>query len=293
MTTIGWLGTGKMGIEMASRLIDDGNALTVWNRTPAKAEPLTKLGAAQADQIADLGRCDVVFTTITSSDDLIEVTLGHRGLFNAQPAPGIVVDCSTVAAAAAAEVRVEAERLGIGFLSAPLSGNPDMVAEGSASVVASGPKSVFDAVEPYLHAIAPRVTYCGAEEEARLVKLCHNLMLGVVTQALAEATTLAEKGGVPASTFVDFLDGSVLGCTHIRHKGNAIESRNFTAAATTENLRKDFDLGLAAARSLEVPMPASALTHQLLQTAIGLGYGQSDYVSLYQVAAAAAGLPTS
>lgn len=293
MTTIGWLGTGKMGIEMATRLINGGVALTVWNRTPSKAEPLTKLGAAQADQISDLGGCDVVFTTITSSEDLIEVTLGSHGLFTAQPSPRIVVDCSTVSAEAATEVRLEGARRDIGFLSAPLSGNPDMVVEGSASIVASGPKPVFDAVEPYLRAIAPRVTYCGAQEEARLVKLCHNLMLGVVTQALAEATTLAEKGGVPASTFVDFLNGSVLGCTHIRHKGEAIRSRNFAAAATTENLRKDFDLGLAAARSLQVPMPAGALTHQLLQAAVGLGYGKSDYVSLYQVAAAAAALPTS
>jgi 3-hydroxyisobutyrate dehydrogenase-like beta-hydroxyacid dehydrogenase len=293
MTTIGWLGTGKMGMEMATRLIRDGAALTVWNRTPSKAEPLTKLGAAQVDQIVDLGRCDIVFTTVTSSADLIEVTLGGNGLFNAQTSPRIVVDCSTVAAEAATEVRLEAARRDIGFLSAPLSGNPDMVAEGSASIVASGPESVFDAVLPYLRAIAPRVTYCGAEEEARLVKLCHNLMLGVVTQALAEATALAEKGGVPASTFVDFLDGSVLGCTHIRHKGHAIQSRNFEAAATTENLRKDFDLGLAAARELEVPMPVGALTHQLLQAAVGLGYGKSDYVSLYQVAAAAAALPTS
>jgi 3-hydroxyisobutyrate dehydrogenase-like beta-hydroxyacid dehydrogenase len=293
MTTIGWLGTGRMGIEMATRLIDDGTAMTVWNRTPSKADPLTKLGAAQADRIGDLGQCDVVFTTVTSSEDLIEVTLGSDGLFDAQTPPRIVVDCSTVSAEAATEIRLEAARRDIGFLSAPLSGNPDMVAEGSASIVASGPKSVFDAVVPYLRAIARRVTYCGGEEEARLVKLCHNLMLGVVTQALAEATALAEKGGVPASTFIDFLDGSVLGCTHLRHKGHAIQSRNFEAAATTENLRKDFDLGLAAARELEVPMPVGALTHQLLQTAVGLGYGKSDYVSLYQVAASAAALPKS
>jgi 3-hydroxyisobutyrate dehydrogenase-like beta-hydroxyacid dehydrogenase len=128
MTTIGWLGTGRMGVVMATRLINDGAALTVWNRTPSKAEPLMKLGAAQADRIGDLGRCEIVFTTVTSSEDLIEVTLGSQGLFNAQTPPGIVVDCSTVAAEAATEVRLEATRRDIGFLSAPLSGNPDMVA---------------------------------------------------------------------------------------------------------------------------------------------------------------------
>jgi 3-hydroxyisobutyrate dehydrogenase-like beta-hydroxyacid dehydrogenase len=228
---------------------------------------------------------------VTSSEDLLAVMLGPEGLLRAQPAPSIVVDCSTVSAEAAAEVRVEAAARGIGFLSAPISGNPDAVAEGQASIVVSGPAPVFETVEPYLRAIAPSVTYCGAGEEARLVKLCHNLMLGIVTEALAEVTALAEKGGVAPSTFLDFIDGSVLGCTHVRLKGRAIRARNYEAAMTAENLRKDFDLGLAAARALEVPMPTAALTHQLIQTAIGHGYGKSDYVTLYEVAARAAALP--
>jgi 3-hydroxyisobutyrate dehydrogenase-like beta-hydroxyacid dehydrogenase len=280
-----------MGAAMAKRLISEGCRLTVWNRTASKAASLTELGATQADKISDLGRCDIVFTMVTSSKDLLAVTLGPEGLLRAEPVPSIVVDCSTVSGEAAAEVRVEAASRGIGFLSAPISGNPDAVVEGQASIVVSGPAPVFDSVEPYLRAIAPGVTYCGAGEEARLVKLCHNLMLGIVTEALAEATTLAEKGGVVPSAFLDFINGSVLGCTHIRLKGQAIRSRNYEAAMTAENLRKDFDLGLAAARALEVPMPAAALTHQLIQTAIGHGYGKSDYVTLYEVAAQAAALP--
>ena len=290
---IGWLGTGRMGSAMAARLISDGAALTVWNRTASKTEPLIELGATRAETVTDLGQCDIVFTMVTSSPDLLAVTLGPQGLLHAQPSPSIVVDCSTVSAEAAAEVRAEATRRGIGFLSAPISGQPDMVAEGQASIVAYGSASVFDTVRPYLRAIAPSVTYAGAREEARLVKLCHNLMLGIITEALAEATTLAEKGGVGRSAFLDFIDGSVLGSTHIRHKGQAIRARNYTPAATLENLRKDFDLGLAAARALEVPMPLAAVTHQLMQIAIGHGHGKSDYVTLYEQAARAAALPRS
>jgi 3-hydroxyisobutyrate dehydrogenase-like beta-hydroxyacid dehydrogenase len=285
---IGWLGTGRMGREMAARLISDGAALTVWNRTASKTEPLVEIGAARADTVSDLGRCDIVFTMVTSPPDLLAVTLGPGGLLHAQPSPSIVVDCSTVSAEAAAEVRAEAASRGIGFLSAPISGQPGMVAEGQASIIASGPKQVFETVQPYLEAIAPSVTYAGAGEEARLVKLCHNLMLGVITEALAEATTLVEKGGVTRKAFLDFIDGSVLGSTHIRHKGRAIRARNYEPTATLENLRKDFDLGLAAARALEVPMPVAATTHQLIQTAIGHGHGKSDYVALYEAARAAA-----
>ena len=288
---IGWLGTGRMGAAMAARLISDGAALTVWNRTAAKAQPLVELGANQAEKISDLGHCDIVFTSITSSPDLLAVTLGPDGLFDAQPAPSIVVDTSTVSADAAAEVRAEATDRSIGFLSAPISGNANVVAGGQASIIASGPKSVVDTVLPYLRAIAPSVTYAGAGEEARLVKLAHNLMVGMITEMLAEVTVLAEKGGVDPSAFLDFIDASVLGSTFIGYKGQAIRTHDYEPTFTTELLRKDFDLGLGAARSLEVPMPLAATTYQAIQTAIGLGYGKSDFATLYEVAARAAALP--
>lgn len=288
---IGWLGTGRLGSAMATRLLAHGVTMTVWNRTAPKTGPLVGLGATRAAAVGDLGRCDIVFTTVTSSSDLLSVTAGPGGLFRAQPAPRIVVDCSTVSAEAAAEVRAEATKRGIAFLSAPVSGNAGMVAQGRGSIIVSGAAKTFDTVQPYLRAIAPNVTYCGTGEAALLTKLCHDLLLGMVSEALAEVTTLAEKGGVAPSTFLDFIDESVLGSTFIRHKGRAIRDRNYEPTFTTESLRKDFDLGLAAARQLEVPMPVAATTHQLIQTAIGHGHGKSDFTVLYEVAARAAALP--
>ena len=105
---VGWLGTGRMGAAMAARLISDGAAVTVWNRTASKTQPLVEQGADRAEKISDLGQCNVVFTSVSSSPDLLAVTLGPDGLFDAQPAPSIVVDTSTVSAEAAAEVRAEA-----------------------------------------------------------------------------------------------------------------------------------------------------------------------------------------
>ena len=291
---IGWLGTGRMGSAMAARLIATGAAVTVWNRTASKTVPLVELGATRADTVNDLGRCDIVFTSVTSSPDLLAVTLGPEGLFNAfnaQSAPRIVVDTSTVSAEAAAEVRAEAAGRGIEFLSAPISGNGNVVTQGRASIIASGPRSVFDTVLPYLRAIAPSVAYAGAGEEARLVKLAHNLMVGMITEALAEVTVLAEKGGVAPSAFLDFIDGSVLGSVFIGYKGQAIRNHDYEPTFTTELLHKDFDLGLGAARSLEVPMPVAATSYQAIQTAIGYGYGKSDFATLYEVAARAAAIP--
>jgi 3-hydroxyisobutyrate dehydrogenase-like beta-hydroxyacid dehydrogenase len=290
---IGWLGTGRMGAAMVARLISAGAAVTVWNRTVSKTAPLIELGAKQAEKISDLGHCDIVFTSVSSSPDLLAVTLCPDGLLNAQPSPSIVVDTSTVSAESAADVRAEASRRGIGFLSAPISGNATVVDEGHASIIASGPADIFDTVRPYLQAMAPSVTYAGAGEESRLVKLAHNLMIGIITEALAEVTVLAEKGGVAPSAFLDFIDGSVLGSVFIGYKGQAIRNHDYEPTFTTELMRKDFDLGLGAARSLEVPMPVAATTYQAIQTAVGHGYGKQDFATLYEVAAQAAALPRS
>jgi 3-hydroxyisobutyrate dehydrogenase-like beta-hydroxyacid dehydrogenase len=295
MTTIsndrlGWLGTGRMGIQMIRRLLAADADVTVWNRTAAKCEPLIASGAKLAGCLQDLATADIVFTMVTTSSDLIEVTLGEQGLLHADARPRILVDCSTVSAESSAYVRAEAESRGVQFLAAPISGNPDMVAEGGAALIVSGPADAFDDVRPHLEAIAATVVHCGQAEESRLVKLCHNLLLGTITQALAEVTALAQKGGVANEAFLGFINGSVLGSSFIRHKGAAIAERNYTPTFTAENLRKDYDLGLAAARALEVPMPITASTHQLIQTLIGHGFGQADYAALYELQARAAAL---
>jgi 3-hydroxyisobutyrate dehydrogenase-like beta-hydroxyacid dehydrogenase len=287
---VGWLGTGRMGVAMTTRLINHGFDVTVWNRTAAKAAPLVELGAKQAEDVAELATCDIVFTMVTSSPDLLAVTLGEDGLLVGEHSPRILVDCSTVSAESAGEVRAAAAERNVAFLSAPISGNPAMIAEGGGAIVASGPAEVLDEVKPYLQAIGPTVVRCGDAEEARLVKLCHNLLLGLITESLVEVTTLAAKGGVSPDSFLDFINGTVLGSSFIMHKGNAIRAHDYTPTFTTRNLRKDFELGLAAARSHEVAMPLAAATQQLIQTSIGHGHGDEDYVALYQVAARAAGL---
>ncbi|WP_193047950.1 NAD(P)-dependent oxidoreductase [Mycolicibacterium baixiangningiae] len=288
---IGWLGTGRLGTAMATRLLEGGTTnLTVWNRTASKAAALVSTGAQQVDTIDDLTGCDIVFTTVMSSPDLLAVTLGPGGLLTGKTAPKVIVDCSTVSEDAAKEVRNAAAERGTAMLSAPVSGNASMVAAGRAAIVASGPDEAFEAARGYLESMAVSVVHCGPNEEAPLVKLCHNLLLGMITEALAEVVTLSEKGGVAPAVFLDFINGSVLASTFIGNKGEAIRSRDYAPTFTSKSLRKDFDLGLAAARALEVPLPLAAATHHLIQTAIGYGYGDDDYVTLYELAARAAGI---
>jgi 3-hydroxyisobutyrate dehydrogenase-like beta-hydroxyacid dehydrogenase len=270
-----------MGSAMAERLIKAGNRVTVWNRTAAKTAPLVDLGASQAADLAQLAEADIVFVMVSTPRDLEAVVAGPGGLLSHTTKPQVIVDCSTVSAEVSAAVRAQCDEAGVAFLASPISGNPHVVAEGGACLVASGPRPVYDRVEPYLHQIGKVAVWSGDAEQSRLVKLCHNLYLGMMVQVLVEVTSLAEKGGTDRAAFLDFLNGTVLGSDWVRKRTKDLVAEDWTPTFTTELLRKDFDLGLSAARTLEVPMPVGASVHQLIQSSIGRGYGQADFLSLF------------
>ncbi|SEF77497.1 3-hydroxyisobutyrate dehydrogenase [Nonomuraea solani] len=278
---VGWIGTGRMGAPMAERLARAGVDLAVWNRTRAKAE---SLGATVVDTIADLRSRDVVFTMLATAADLDEV------LPELLPGPGVLVDCSTISPEESAAARESCALLGTAFLAAPVSGNGNVARAGALSLVCSGPRETYDRVAGLLAYLGRSVVYVGEGETARLVKIAHNLMLGVVAQTLAEITVLAEKGGVPRHAFLEFLNDSVVGSAFTRYKSPAFVHLDYTPTFTPVLLRKDFDLGLAAARALDVPMPVTALAAQLVQAAVGSGRVDEDFAILLDLQAAASGL---
>jgi 3-hydroxyisobutyrate dehydrogenase-like beta-hydroxyacid dehydrogenase len=288
---LGWLGAGRMGFAMAARLAAAGHDVLVHNRTRSKAEPLAKYGAHIADRLTDLAGRDLLFTMVSTSDDLKALLTGPEGLLaTARRRPQAVVDCSSISVEASAEVRAELARAGVAFLAAPVSGNAKVVKAGKLAVVASGPRAAFDQARPYLAAIGESVTYVGEGDLARTVKICHNVFLGVVIQSLAEITVLAQKAGVPRHAFLDFMNRSVLGSTFSRYKSPALVNLDFTVTFTPQLLRKDLDLGLDLGRELESPLPLASLTRDLVQTLIGNGYGEGDFAQLILLQAKAAGI---
>lgn len=288
--TLGWLGTGRMGVAMSRRLIDAGHDVTVWNRTRSKTDELAAAGAKVADTIADLAAVDIVFIMVSTPKDLEQVVLSENGLLSGSHLPKVIVDCSTVSTEASAQIRQSVVEKGVGFLAAPISGNPHVVAEGQSIFVASGPKETYSVAQPYLDAIAKTSVWAGEGEQARLVKICHNLYLGLIVQSLSEVTTLAEKSGVPRAAFLEFLNNTVLATDWVRKRTPDLLSLDWKPTFTTELLRKDFDLGLAVARREEVPMPLAAGVLQLIQAAIGRGYREQDFLSLFEVQAASSGM---
>ena len=290
-STVGWIGTGRMGAAMASRLARAGEDVTVWNRTRAKAEALVDSGCKVADTIADLRGLDVVFTMVSTSADLEQVLVGEDGLL-ADPdrVPGVVVDCSTIDDETSQAMRAACAARGVGFLAAPVSGNGKVVAAGRLTLVVSGPEQTWLEVAPLLNHLGQGATYVGEGDLARLVKICHNVMLGVVTQCLAEITVLAEKGGVPRAAFLEFLNNSVLGSTFTRYKSPAFVHLDYTPTFTPVLLRKDFDLGFAAGHDLDVPMPVAAAAAAAVQAAVSTGRVDEDFAILLELQARSSGL---
>ena len=289
--TLGWIGIGRMGFPMAARLAKAGDSVAVYNRTRAKAEPLAAYGAGIVTRPVDLADRDIVFTMVSTSDDLLQVTLGPDGvLTRGDRHPKVLVDCSTVSEAASAKLRAEAAKRGTALLAAPVSGNGKVVKAGKLSLVVSGPADAYQLALPYLERLGTGVSYVGEGDLARIVKICHNVFLGVVIQSLVEITVLAEKAGVPRHAFLDFINKSVMGSVFSRYKTPGLVNLDFTTTFTPPLLRKDMDLGLGAARALDVPMPVAAAAREVIQSLIGHGYLDTDFATLLLLQAKNSGL---
>ncbi|MFL5871059.1 MAG: NAD(P)-dependent oxidoreductase [Solirubrobacterales bacterium] len=288
---LGWIGAGRMGFALAGRLLAAGHDVAVWNRTRAKAEPLAEQGATLVDAPADLADRDLVFTMVGGDRDFQEVVLGDAGLLSRDGArPRVLVDSTTISPAASQVVRDAAEERGTAVLAAPVSGNPKVVDAGLLTFVVSGPAAEFDRVEPFLDLLGQGATYVGEGELARLAKICHNLLLGVVAQSLAEITVLAEKGGIGRAELLEFINRSVMGSMFTRYKTPALVKLDYSPTFTPVLLRKDFALGFDLARELEVPMPVAAAACELVQELIDQGRTEEDFAALLDLEASKAGL---
>jgi 3-hydroxyisobutyrate dehydrogenase len=297
---IGWIGMGRMGYPMAERLLKAGYDVSIWNRTRSKAEPLGKAGAKIAGNLVELKEVEVLFSIVSTGKDLDQVYFGKNSITgHGGKIPKIFVDCSTIAVEESAAIRDRLSQLGSEFVAAPVSGNAKVIKAGKLSAVISGNEAACKTVTPMLAAIAPRgVSYVGEGELARVCKIAHNVMLGVVIENLIEITLLANKMGVPRHAFLAFINNSVMGSMFTAYKSPALVNLDWTTTFTPELLRKDIDLGLSLGREWEVPMPVTAATRELLQSHFGAAtlkpnpkeYLEKDFSALMETMALAAGM---
>jgi 3-hydroxyisobutyrate dehydrogenase-like beta-hydroxyacid dehydrogenase len=273
------IGLGNMGTAFAERVLAAGYELAVYNRTPEKAAALASQGARVADSPADLaGSVEVVITSL-SDDEALE-TVAEAVVAAARPGT-ILVDTSTVSPAVSARIARLAGEASIEYLRAPVSGNPGVVRAGNLTFIVSGARETLDRVEPVLLAIGPTIHHVGEGEQARIVKLAVNLMIGGLAELMSEALVLGEASGVSREVLLEVMGSSAAGAPFVKYKTEPLLRDDFSATFTTALMEKDVDLVLDVADESGVDLPVAKEMKSVLRAAIDAGYGDDDFIALY------------
>jgi 3-hydroxyisobutyrate dehydrogenase-like beta-hydroxyacid dehydrogenase len=268
-----------MGTAIAERLLDGGYDLLVYNRTLGKAEPLAARGAAVAQTAADLAeRVDVVLTSL-ANDAALEAVAAEA--VAAMRPGGVLVDMSTVSPDASGRIAKLAERASVGYLRAPVSGNPSVVRAGNLSFIISGSREIFDRVEPIIKAIGPKVHHVGEAEQARIVKLAINLVIAGLAQLMSEALVLAEASEVSRRDLLEVMADSAAGAPFVEYKTEPLLRDDFSATFTTALMEKDIDLVLEVAREAGVELPVAREMKAHLRATVEAGYADDDFMALF------------
>jgi 3-hydroxyisobutyrate dehydrogenase-like beta-hydroxyacid dehydrogenase len=276
---VGLIGLGNMGTAIGERLLEAGYDLVVHNRSPEKAEPFAARGAVVAGTPEELaGAVDVVLTSL-ADDDALEA-VADAVLAAAKPGT-LLVDLSTVSAPASARVAAAAQGASLRYLRAPVSGNPGVVRAGNLTFIVSGPREALEQAEPILRAVGRAVHDVGDGEQARIVKLAINLVIGGLAELMAEALVLAEASGVSRAALLETMGDSAAGAPFVKYKTEPLLHDDYSATFTTTLMEKDVELVLGAAEAAGVRLPLAEEIKTLLRSAIEAGHGDDDFMALF------------
>lgn len=279
--TIGWIGLGKMGIPMSKNLIKAGYPIIVYDLYREKTKELVDLSARVADSPKDLAaEVDVIISMITDDPALEDVSIGPEGAFKGARPGAIFVDMSTVSPVASGHVAEAAEKRGIKYLRAPVSGSTVFAEAGTLTILASGPKDGYDKCSDIFGVMSKKAFYVGTSDEARYLKLLLNMMVGITSAMAAEALTFGERGGIQWDQMIDIIDNSVVGSPLIGFKVQPLKDRNFAPAFTVAQMAKDFDIILDTGRAMDIPMPITSMVRQFFGVMKARGAGELDYFAL-------------
>ena len=291
VANLGFVGLGVMGGRMAKRLLDAGHRVTGYNRTKSKAQWLLDAGMKWADTPRAVAQAaEVTFTMVSNTEALLSVTAGPDGILAGLSSGKIYVDMSTVSPAASRELAAQVAAKGAKMLDAPVSGSVSTLEEGKLSIMAAGDRAAYDKVLPILQAIGPKVTYVGRNGLAVSMKVATNLSLAVQMLAFSEGVLLAEKSGIARETAVEVLLNSVMASPMVKYRGPFILKMPDEAWFDVNMMQKDLLLALEMGRALDVPLPTTAVTNEMLTAARAMGLEKKDFAVLFEVLARMSGL---
>jgi 3-hydroxyisobutyrate dehydrogenase-like beta-hydroxyacid dehydrogenase len=293
MAEVGYVGLGVMGRSIVSRLLAGGHQVTVWNRTREKAEPLLAEGARWAQSPREVAAAgELVFTMVTNTEAVQAVTEGADGILAGLRPGAIYIDMSTASPANARALAQRVAEVGASMLDSPVSGTSVTVDKGKASLMVGGEPDVFARAKPVLEAIGPKVIHVGPNGSAVTMKIAVNLSLAVQMLAFSEGVLLAEKSGIPREKAVEVMLASVIASPMVAYRGPLVLGHPEEVWFDCHMMQKDLNLALELGRMLEVPLPTTAVTNELLTAANGIGIGRHDFAVLFDVLAGMAGVET-
>ena len=280
-----------MGSGMAQRLLDAGHSLIGYNRTRSKAQSLLTAGMKWGETPrAVAAAADIIISMVTNTQALEAITGGPEGVLAGLSGGKIYIDMSTVSPTASRAVAEQVKANGSEMLDAPVSGSVITLQEGKLSIMAAGSRAAFDKALPILQAIGPKVTYVGPNGLAVTMKIATNLSLAVQMLAFSEGVLLAEKSGIARDTAVEVLLNSVIASPMVKYRGPFVLNMPDQAWFDVNMMQKDLLLALELGRQLDVPLPTTAVTNEMLTSARGIGLADKDFAILFEALARMAGV---
>lgn len=277
---VAWIGIGKMGLPIASRMVESGLSVTGYDPGPQRIALARQSGIEIATSAADAASDhDVIFTSLPDDAALRAVALGPDGILSRSRRTSVLIETSTVSAELSAEVAAAAESRGVAYLRAPVSGNAAIAHTGALTCFVSGSRSAFDAVQPLLATFTRAQTYLGVAEEARFAKLAVNLMIAVSAGMMAESLALARKGGISWPDILRVLDDSAVASPMVKYKTPPLALRNFDSTFSCRQMAKDLDLIIASGHHVGVPLQLAAQMRETYSLLIAQGDGDADFIS--------------
>jgi 3-hydroxyisobutyrate dehydrogenase len=291
MANLGYVGLGAMGGLMAERLLSKGHAVTGYNRTKSKAQGLIDKGMKWADSPREVAEAsDAIFVMVTNSAALEAVAHGPDGLLAGLGAGKLLIDMSTVSPAVSRALAAKVRSTGAAMVDAPVSGSVITLQQGKLSVMVGGEASTFERVKPLLEDVGPRVTHVGPNGLALSMKIAINLSLAVQMLAFSEGVLLAERSGVPREVAVDVMTHSVIASPMVQYRGPFVLHMPDEAWFDVNMMQKDMLLALEMGRQLDVPLPTTAVTNEMLTAARGMGLAHHDFAIVFEALARMAGV---
>src|SRR5574341_1217124 len=291
MANLGFVGLGLMGSRMVKRLLDAGHTITGYNRTKSKARGLIEAGMWWGETPREVTEAaDVVLSMVTNTTALYAITGGADGILAGLRPGKVYVDMSTVSPAASRELAGRVAAKGAAMLDAPVSGSVITLEEGKLSIMVGGAEAAFERVKPILLDIGPKVTHVGTNGLAVSMKIATNLSLAVQMLAFSEGVLLAEKSGINREVAVQVLLNSVIASPMVKYRGPFVLKMPDEAWFNVDMMQKDMDLALEMGRKLNVPLPTTATTNELLTAARGMGLAEKDFAILFHVLAQMSGV---